>query len=182
MAKQFERLALAHRAFIDAQHIFFVATAADNGRVNLSPKGMNSLRVLDENRIPWRNSTGSGNETAGHLLRNNRMTLMWCAFDDQPLILRCYGAARTIHRSAADWDACNAAFPADIGARQFYEMTIDMVQTSCGYGVPRMAYEQERPDADAWSDAKGVDGIRTYWDETNRSTIDGFPTGIEANL
>lgn len=182
MAKQFDRLALAHRTFIAAQQIFFVATATDTGRVNLSPKGMNSLRVLDGNRILWRNSTGSGNETAGHVLRNNRMTLMWCSFDEQPLILRCYGTARAIHREAEDWQAFNTAFPPDIGARQFFEVTVDLVQTSCGYGVPRLAYEAERPDAEAWCDAKGEAGIRAYWDDENRTTIDGFPTGIEANL
>jgi hypothetical protein len=182
MAKQFPRLALAHQTFIAAQKMFFVGTAAATGRVNLSPKGMDSLRVLDPNRILWRNSTGSGNETAGHLLQNPRMTLMWCAFDGQPLILRCYGTARAIHMDDPSWAEYNAAFPTDLAARQLFEMTVDLVQTSCGYGVPLMEYQAERPDADAWVAEKGPDGIRTYWDETNRSTLDGFPTGIEANL
>lgn len=178
MAKQFDRIAIAHRAFIEAQHMFFVATAAASGRVNLSPKGMDSLRVTDTNRIVWRNSTGSGNETAGHLLQTPRMTLMWCSFDAQPLILRCYGTARAVHPGDADWDGLNALFPADISARQVFEMTVDLVQTSCGFGVPRMSYEAERPDADEWSAARGPDGIVAYWAEKNRETIDGFPTGI----
>ena len=182
MAKQFDRLALPHRTFIEAQHLFFVATSAATGRVNNSPKGMDSLRVLDANRILWRNSTGSGNETAGHLRLDPRITLMWCAFDAQPLILRCYGTAKTIHLGEDGWDAGNALFPHDIAARQIFDVTIDLVQTSCGFGVPRMAYEAERPDADAWSAGKGPDGIVKYWDEVNRTTIDGFPTGIEANL
>ena len=97
MAKTFDRIALAHRAFIEAQHMFFVATAAASGRVNNSPKGMDSLRVLGPNRVIWRNSTGSGNETAGHLLLDPRITLMWCSFEAQPLILRCYGTAKAIH-------------------------------------------------------------------------------------
>jgi hypothetical protein len=182
MAKQFNRLALPHRTFIAAQHLFFVATAAATGRVNTSPKGMDSLRVLDANRILWRNATGSGNETAGHLRLDPRMTLMWCAFDAQPLILRCYGTARTIHIDEDGWDDGNALFAPDITARQIFDVTIDLVQTSCGFGVPRMAYEAERPDADAWSAGKGQGGIVKYWDEVNRTTIDGFPTGIEANL
>ena len=182
MAKQFNRIALPHRAFIAAQHMFFVATAAPAGRVNTSPKGMDSLRVLSSNRILWRNSTGSGNETAGHLRLDRRMTLMWCAFDVQPLILRCYGTARAIHIGEQGWDAANGLFPHDIAARQLFDMTIDLVQTSCGFGVPRMEYQAERPDACAWSAEKGPDGILKYWDEVNRQTIDGFPTGIEANL
>jgi predicted pyridoxine 5'-phosphate oxidase superfamily flavin-nucleotide-binding protein len=182
MAKQFPRLALAHQTFIAAQHMFFVGTAAASGRVNLSPKGMDSLRVLDPNRFLWRNSTGSGNETAGHLLQNPRMTLMWCAFDGQPLILRCYGTARAIHMDDPSWAEDNAAFPTDLAARQLFEMTIDLVQTSCGYGVPLMEYQAERPDADLWVAEKGPDGIRTYWADTNRTTLDGFATGIEANL
>lgn len=182
MAKKFPRLALAHRDFIAAQHIFFVATAAATGLVNCSPKGMDSLRVPDANRILWRNSTGSGNETAGHLLQVNRMTLMWCSFTEKPLILRAYGSARAIHKSDPAWEALNADFPPDVGARQIFDMTIEMVQTSCGFGVPFMTYDGERPDADAWCEAKGPEGIRRYWDDTNRATLDGFATGIEANL
>ena len=182
MATQFPRLALAHRTFIAAQHIFFVATAAPTGRVNASPKGTDSLRVLDANRLLWRNSTGSGNETAGHLRHQNRMTLMWCSFDAQPLILRCYGTATALHLGDPGWDAANATFPPDPAARQIFDMTVDLVQTSCGFGVPRMACEAERPDADNWVAEKGPDGIRAYWDEKNRATLDGFATGIEANL
>ncbi len=182
MSKQFNRLSLAHTAFIAAQKLYFVATAAATGRVNNSPKGSDSLRVLGPNQILWRNSTGSGNETAGHLLLDPRMTLMWCSFDAQPLILRCYGTARTIHVGEPGWQEGNATFPPDIAARQLYEMTIDLVQTSCGYGVPRMGYEAERTDADTWAAGKGPDGIKAYWDEKNRTTLDGFPTGIEANL
>lgn len=182
MAKQFNRLALAHQQFIVAQHLFFVATAADSGKVNTSPKGMDSLRVIGPNRIVWRNSTGSGNETAGHLRANPRMTLMWCSFDATPLILRCYGTATMIHQDDPGWTIANAAFPPDLGARQIFEMTIDLVQTSCGFGVPRMGYGGERPDADDWVAGKGPDGIRAYWAEKNRTTLDGFETGIEANL
>lgn len=182
MAKLFPRLAAAHQAFIAAQKLFFVATAAPEGRVNLSPKGGDSLRVVDANRILWRNSTGSGNETAGHLPKSPRMTLMWCSFDAQPLILRAYGTARMVQAGDAGFGALDALYPPDPAARQVFDLTIDLVQTSCGFGVPRMAYEAERPDAEAWAAEKGPEGIRAYWGEKNRQTLDGFPTGIETAL
>ncbi len=182
MAKQFPRIAAAHRAFIEAQHMFFVATAAPDGRVNLSPKGTDSLRVLGPNRIAWRNSTGSGNETAGHLRLNPRMTLMWCSFDAQPLILRVYGTAAAVHRSDPAWAETDALFPGDIAARQVFDLSVDLVQTSCGYSVPYMTYDGERPDADAWTASKGSAGILAYWGDKNRETIDGFPTGIGATI
>ncbi|MDI3335045.1 pyridoxamine 5'-phosphate oxidase family protein [Defluviimonas aestuarii] len=178
MAKKFDRLAQSHRTFIEAQHLFFVATAAPTGRVNTSPKGTDSLRVMDSRRIIWRNSTGSGNESAGHILLSPRMTLMWCSFDEKPLILRAYGTATALHPGDDDWSDLNALFPPDIAARQIFDLSIDLVQTSCGFGVPRMTYEGERPDADEWSEKKGPQGIREYWAETNRQTLDGFPTGI----
>jgi hypothetical protein len=182
MATQFPRLAKAHAAFIAEQHMFFVATAAPGGRVNLSPKGGDSLRVMGPNRILWRNSTGSGNETAGHLRATPRMTLMWCSFGAQPLILRAYGTAGMVQAGDAGFAALNALFPPDIAARQVFDLAIDLVQTSCGYGVPRMVYEAERPDADAWSAGRGPEGIRAYWGEKNRVTLDGLPTGIETAL
>ena len=111
MAKQFPEIDETQRKFIEEQHLFFVGTAAPDGRVNISPKGMDSLRVLDPNRIAWMNLTGSGNETAGHLLETDRMTLMWCSFTTRPLILRTYGTARTLHRGDAGWDELAELFP-----------------------------------------------------------------------
>lgn len=181
MATQYPELSDALTRFIAAQHIFFVATAAEDGRVNLSPKGMDSLRVLGPDRIIWRNLTGSGNETAGHLARVNRMTLMWCGFERQPMILRAYGTARTLHPRDAGFDALNAQFPASVGARQIYDVTLDLVQTSCGYAVPFFDYAGEREVLADWADKKGPEGIAAYWDEKNRTTIDGMPTGILAS-
>ena len=178
MAKQFDKLALMHQTFIAAQHIFFVGTAAATGHVNVSPKGMDSLRVLGPNRIIWRNLTGSGNETAGHLALVNRITLMWCAFDAQPLILRTYGTATVTHRGDAAWDDLNGPFPPDPGARQVFDVAIDLVQTSCGYAVPFMEFASERPTLTEWAVKKGDDGLRDYWAEKNLVTIDGFPTGM----
>ena len=178
MGKQFDQLSDAHTRFIDAQHIFFVGSAAAAGRVNISPKGMDSLRVLGPNRIVWRNLTGSGNETAGHLAQLNRMTLMWCSFDRKPQILRTYGTARTLHPRDADWDALAAQLPALPGARQIYVQTIEMVQTSCGYAVPFMEQKGDRDTLLHWTADKGADGVAQYWEERNQTTLDGQPTGI----
>lgn len=165
--------------FIAEQHVFFVATAAPDGRVNLSPKGYDALRVLGPNRIIWRNITGSGNETAGHLLESPRMTLMWCAFDQKPMILRCYGTARALHAGETGWPELNAHFPAHDGARQVFDLAIDLVQTSCGYAVPFMEYQGERDTLHKWTKDRGPDGIADYWDTRNGQTIDGRPTRME---
>ena len=178
MAKQFPALDEAHRKFIEEQHLFFTGTAGPEGRVNISPKGMDSLRVLGPNRIIWMNLTGSGNETAGHLLEANRMTLMWCSFTTRPLILRAYGSARTVHPSETDWAELAAHFPPHRSARQIFDVTVDMVQTSCGYAVPFMDYREERDTMQKWVDGKSDEEIRAYWDERNRTTIDGKPTGV----
>jgi hypothetical protein len=177
VATQFDSLGEAHSRFIAEQHIFFVATAAEDGRVNLSPKGMDSLRVVSPTRLIWRNLTGSGNETAGHLRRVNRITVMWCSFGPQPLILRVYGTAATIGPGDAEWDDLNGRFPADPGARQVFDVTIGMVQSSCGYAVPMMDFRAERTILAGWSEGKGPEGIADYWRDRNHSTIDGFPTG-----
>ncbi|MGY9047517.1 hypothetical protein P775_08060 [Puniceibacterium antarcticum] len=182
MAKQFDSIAPEHRAFIEAQHIYFTGTAGPAGRVNVSPKGMESLRVAGENRILWLNFTGSGNETAGHLAQDPRMTLMWCSFTTRPMILRCYGTAQTLHRDHPDWDNTVALFGNPPGARQIYDLSVDLVQTSCGYSIPFFEHAGERETLKTWAEDKGPDGIETYWSERNRTTIDGAPTGIEANL
>lgn len=178
MAKQFPQIDARLQAFIDAQQMFFVATAAQDGRVNVSPKGMDSLRVLGPNRILWRNVTGSGNETAGHLKRVNRMTLMWCSFGAKPMILRCYGTARAVHAYDPDWDEMVGHFPEHLGARQVYDMAVDLVQTSCGFAVPRMEFTAERDVLTKWAEDKGREGVMEYWDTRNRQTIDGFETGV----
>ncbi|MGA9435700.1 MAG: pyridoxamine 5'-phosphate oxidase family protein [Roseobacter sp.] len=178
MATQYDALNDALTQFITAQHIFFCGTAGPEGRVNISPKGMDSLRVLGPNRIIWRNLTGSGNETAGHLALINRMTLMWCGFEAKPLILRTYGSAKTLHPRDTEFATLNAHFPHSNGARQIYDMTVEMVQTSCGYAVPFMGYAGERDVLKTWTENKGQDGIADYWETRNQSTIDGAPTFI----
>ncbi len=164
--------------FIRAQKIFFVGTADREGRVNVSPKGMDTLRVLDANRVVWLNLTGSGNETAAHLAAHGRMTLMFCAFEGEPLILRLYGHAAVIHPRDAAWPQLASLFPPLPGARQLIDMAIDLVQTSCGFGVPLMEFKAERDTLIRWADRKGADGIKKYWEEKNRVSLDHKPTNI----
>lgn len=182
MAKRFAQIEPAQQDFIARQKLFFVATAAADGRVNVSPKGADSLRVLGPNRVLWLNLTGSGNETAAHLLQNERMTLMFCAFEGDPLILRLYGQARMIQPDHPQWNTLLGHFPMLPGARQIYDLNVDLVQTSCGFAVPFFDYVGERQQLNEWADKKGADGIRQYWHDRNRESLDGFPTGMPDNL
>lgn len=178
MAKIFEKLTDSHIAFIIAQKLFFVGTAGPDGYINLSPKGFDSFRVIDHSRVLWLNLTGSGNETAAHILETNRMTIMFCSFDSQPLILRLYGLARTVHPRDSEWEKFNQLFPEEIGARQIFDLKIDMVQSSCGFGVPFFELIGERPTLKKWAENKGQEGVKNYWRETNQLSLDGKPTAI----
>lgn len=178
MARRDSSISDDHRAFIEAAHMFFVATAGAGGRVNISPKGTDSLRVTAPDRIVWLNLTGSGNETAAHVGQVNRMTLMWCGFGKRPLILRAYGTARVLHERDDGFEAMTAVFGTPVGARQVFDMQVDLVQSSCGFAVPFMDFVGERDVLDHWAEDKGRDGVRAYWDEKNRVTIDGAPTGV----
>ena len=166
------------RRFIEAQPIFFVATAPEHGRINLSPKGSDTLRIVDDNQVQWLNLTGSGNETSAHIAENNRMTMMMCSFDKQPLILRLYGKATEILHSDSQWDEHIAKFPPFTGARQIFALQIELVQTSCGYAVPHMELLKERKTLDKWADGRGRDGIREYWQAKNSKSIDDKPINI----
>jgi len=178
MAEQFPQLTEGLIKFIEKQRIFFTGTARASGNVNVSPKGSDSLRIINQNQLIWQNLTGSGNETAAHLLENNRMTLMFCSFEKKPLILRLYGSASAIHPNDNGWADCLALFPDNIGTRQFYLMDIELVQTSCGFAVPFMDFVSHRDTLDIWAEKKGKEGIGKYWEENNRLSIDGFETGI----
>jgi len=178
MAKQLDQITTELQTFIEKQKIFFVATAARDGLVNLSPKGMDSLRIVSPNRVLWLNVTGSGNETAAHLLEHNRITIMFCAFEGKPMILRLYGKGKAYHHYDAEWNEFIDLFPVMTGARQIFDIQVDMVQTSCGMAVPFMDYNREREDLTKWADKKGEDGIEKYWKEKNTVSIDGLETGI----
>ncbi|HTM79211.1 MAG TPA: pyridoxamine 5'-phosphate oxidase family protein [Devosia sp.] len=181
MAKQFPQLETHHHEFIARQHMFFTATAAATGHVNVSPRGTDQLRVLDNSSVLYLDRTGSGNETAAHLKLIPRMTIMFCAVDGPPLILRLYGNGRVLPRNGHEYErVLNEEFDGiePLGARQMVRLDFDLVQTSCGYGVPLYDYQGERDTIDRWSEAKGPDGLAAYWREKNQTSIDGFPTGL----
>lgn len=178
MGQQFPQLADKHIQFIEQQKLFFVGTALAEGRVNISPKGMDSLQVLGPNRIIWLNVTGSGNETAAHIQKNPRMTVMFCAFEGKPLILRVYGHAQAIHHNDIQWQQLYPLFKPLPGARQIFDLSIDMVQTSCGMAVPYFAYQDDRELLTDWAKNKGEDGLQRYWQDKNQTSIDGFATHI----
>lgn len=178
MAKFYDSINPKVQEFINNQKIFFVATAAEEGRVNLSPKGMDTLRVLNENRVMWLNLTGSGNETAAHLLQVNRITIMLCSFEEKPLILRLYGKAKMYQSDDKEWSEHIHLFPELAGSRQIFDIEIESVQTSCGFAVPFMEFKGERTQLVSSSEKKGEEKIKEYWKEKNSMSIDGFPTGI----
>lgn len=165
--------------FIAKQKVFFVATAACEGTINLSPKGLDSLKVLNSKKLIWLNLTGSGNETAAHLLKNPRMTIMINAFEGAPLILRLYGTAFAHYENDEKFEEFNKYFKENVGARQIIEMNIDLVQTSCGFGVPIMEFKEERTQLDNWANKLGKEGVRAYQKKTNQRSIDGFETGLK---
>jgi hypothetical protein len=182
MAKMFTSIEPHIAAFIAAQHIFFTGTAASSGRVNISPRPALAFRVLGPNSVAYLDETGSGNETAAHLRADGRMTIMFCGFENIPNILRLYGRGQSLWRGTPEYAALLAsAFDAreSPGARQIVRLNIELVQTSCGYGVPLFDYKEERPTLHNWATGKGEDGIAAYWREKNTHSIDGFPTGVE---
>jgi hypothetical protein len=178
MARFYSELDDSRRAFIAAQKIFFTATATADGRINLSPKGMDSLRILSDNSIAYLDLTGSGNETAAHLKHDGRMTMMFCSFGANPLILRLYGRGRIVRRQDSAWVELRAQFPALPGERQLIVLDVESMQTSCGYAVPQYSYRGERETLARWAEKKGVTGLLDYWREKNQRSIDGLTTGL----
>jgi hypothetical protein len=178
MAKQFAVIGPQHREFIEQQRIFFTATAAPGARVNVSPREGSALRVLGDNSVAYLDRTGSGNETAAHLRADGRMTIMFCAFQGAPLILRLYGQAQVLPSgSPAYADLLAEAFGGEepMGARQIVRLEIDLVQSSCGFGVPMFEHVADRPNLTRWAKAKGPDGLVAYRQEKNTRSIDGLP-------
>ena len=178
MSKIYTKITTRLQKFIEAQKIFFVATAPNSGRINLSPKGMDSFRVIDENRVLWLNVTGSGNETAAHLLENNRITIMFCSYEGAPNILRLYGKGKEIKEGDTSWNELISLFPKTPGTRQIFDITIETAQTSCGMSIPFFEYKGERNELNDWAEERGKEGIKQYWEDKNQTSIDGLPTKI----
>ena len=179
MGKFFHTLTPAHGEFIAAQRVFFVATAPASGRVNLSPKGLDTFRTLTPARVGYLDITGSGNETAAHVRENGRVTFMFCALAGDPLILRVYGRGRIVRPRHAEWAELRPLFgPARPGERQLVLVEIESVQTSCGFGVPLYEYAGDRTLMADWACRKGEAGVAAYQAEKNTRSIDGLPSGI----
>ncbi|MBL1259786.1 MAG: pyridoxamine 5'-phosphate oxidase family protein [Thiotrichaceae bacterium] len=178
MGKKFQNISDELIIFISEQKIFFVGTAAASGTVNISPKGMDSLRVLNKNQVIWLNLTGSGSETSAHIQENQRMTLMFCAFEGKPIILRLYGQARVIHKNDSDWEKYRSLLPQIAGARQIFDLTVALVQTSCGMSVPLLTYIEDRDLLKIWAEKSGPEKLEKYWAKNNQISLDGKATHI----
>lgn len=178
MGQQYSELSDKLIEFIEEQKIYFVGTATNDSRINISPKGMDSLKVLDKNRMVWLNVTGSGNETAAHVQENPRMTIMFTAFKGDPMILRIYGTAKVIHKNDKEWESLFSLFDPLPGARQIFDLDIELVQSSCGMSIPLFDYIDEREQLNKWAEKKGVEGIKEYWNKENQYSIDGIATHI----
>ncbi len=178
MGQQFSEISVKLQEFIQQQKIFFVGTATDSSRVNISPKGMDSFKVLNSNRVIWLNVTGSGNETAAHVLHNSRMTIMFAAFEGSPIILRLYGNAKVIHPKDPEWQQLSLHFELLPGARQIFDVSVDLVQKSCGMAVPFFEYQGQRNQLRDWAERKDEAELTDYWRNKNQTSIDGIPTLI----
>lgn len=178
MAKFFPQLTPEHQFFIEQQQVFFVASAPARGRINLSPKGMNTFRCLSAQEAAYLDLTGSGNETAAHLRHDDRLTIMFCSFSTEPLILRIYGQGRVVRLGSSEGKALAARFEPLPGARQFIVQRIESVQTSCGFSVPFYEFQGERATLRRWAENKGTAGIAEYQRARNGTSIDGLPTGL----
>ena len=180
MAEFFPSLEPAHEELLTMAPLFFVATAAAEGRVNLSPKGLDTLRVLSPTRLAYLDLTGSGNETAAHILQCNRITLMVCSFTRSAMILRIYGKARSVQPGDDEWDALLAQFPEIPGTRQIFVIEVETVQTSCGYAVPQMELVAHRQTLVKWAEAKTPQELQEYRTKNNLTSIDSYPTGWQS--
>lgn len=180
MGKFFNSIQDSHLAFIKKQKMFFTGSAplSGDGHINLSPKGLDSFRVVSANCVAYMDIVGSGNETSAHLLENGRITFMFCAFDGPPNILRLYGTGRTVLPQHPEWKDLSQHFVLKLNTRQIIVANIHKVQTSCGYGVPLYEYTGDRDIADEWAEVKGEDGLAKYMQEKNRVSLDGLPTAM----
>lgn len=178
MAKVLPEISAELATWIAAQPLFFVASAplSGGGHVNLSPRGLDSLRVLGPQEVAFYDLTGSGNETAAHLAENGRITLMFCAFEGAPRILRLYGRGEVVRPGDTAWRGLRPHFVEALPqARQIIRVKVSRVQTSCGYGVPLMSLQEQRDELLSWSEKKGEEGLQRYQRKNNHHSIDGLP-------
>ncbi len=178
MAKFYSEINPSLQNFIKEQKIFFTATAPQKGRINLSPKGIDTFRCLDNKTVAYLDLTGSGNETSAHLNEDSRITIMFCSFSEKPLILRLYGQGKVIRPRDKEWQKFYSLFNPVTGERQIIVVEVDSAQTSCGYGVPVYEFKEERKTIIEWATKKGEQGVYEYWEAKNIKSIDGLPTKL----
>ena len=180
MGKFHDSIKPSHKEFIEKQHIFFVATSplSAEGRINLSPKGLNCFRVLGENKVAYMDLISSGNETSAHTLENGRISFMFCSFDATPNILRLYGDGFTVLPGSPEWKLYAPHFILYPSTRQIIVANIKLVQTSCGFGVPLYSFEGDREIHFEWAAKKGPEGLNEYVYQNNTKSLDGLPTPI----
>lgn len=178
MADFFDHITDKHRAFVEDQPMFFTATACAEGRINLSPKGMDCFRVLSPTLCGYLDMTGSGNETSAHIKNDGRITLMFNSFTRNALIYRIYGKGRVVRPHHAEFADLKKNFPDLPGARQIILIDVESTQSSCGYAVPEMEFKAERQTLKKFAEGRGEEGMRDYQQQKNIVSIDGFDTGL----
>lgn len=180
MGKFSNEIATHHREFIEQQKIFFTGTAPldGSGHVNVSPKGLDCFRVIDESTVAYMDLVSSGNETSAHILENGRITIMFCSFDEKPNILRLYGKGFAVLPGSKEWDTYAPLFQIYLSTRQIIVAKIQLVQTSCGFGVPMYDFKSNRDIHFEWAATKGKEGLEKYVEEKNLVSLDGLPTAV----
>jgi hypothetical protein len=174
VGKHFSTIDDSVRRFIEAQPVFFVGSAPldAGGHVNVSPKGLDTLRVLGPHTIAYLDLTGSGIETVSHLKENGRIVLMFCAFQGPPKIVRLHGWGRVIEPGHAEFADLAARFPEHEGTRSIILVDVSRISDSCGYAVPLLQYQGERTQLPAWAHKLGPQGLKTYRQQKNQTSID----------
>lgn len=180
MSKFHPAITPALRSFIENQKMFFTASATASGRINLSPKGIDSLRVLDEQTVAYLDLTGSGNETAAHVRTDGRLTLMFCSFEGEPTVLKLFGQGAVVPVDSEQGRELQTHFPVLPGTRHFVVQHVSSVQTLCGFAVPLYDFRGHRQLLLDWAEKQGDEGLQTYRRVKNSVSIDGLPTGLEA--
>jgi pyridoxamine 5'-phosphate oxidase-like protein len=180
MGKRISEITPELQKFIEEQSMFFVASAplSANGHVNISPKGLDTFRVIGPRQVAYLDLTGSGNETAAHVMENERLTIMFCAFSGRPQIVRLYCRARVVARGSQEWPSLIGQFPNHLGQRQVIVGDVEFVQASCGYAVPEMKFVSQRETLTRWAEAKGDEGLVEYRRMHNRMSLDALETPV----
>ena len=177
MGKVFDAFDESLNEFIQRQQMFFVATAplSGDGLLNLSPKGLDSLRILDGHTVAYADLVGSGIETVAHIKENGRIVLMFCAFEGPPKIVRLYGRGEVIEPTHVDFDSLRDKFPTYASLRCFIRVACERIADSCGWGVPKFDFQEQRSQLIEWAEHQGVEAVADYQREKNAASLDGLP-------